>query len=107
MSLAWLAYVPVPGLFLIPAWLAPDDRFTRYHARQGGWLVGLLWLGLVVWGLMARASDADGYQAFIGLVTMLWLLGGLAGATAGIVGTVQGRYLRVRPVWDLLAALGR
>lgn len=107
VSLAWLAYVPVPGLALVPALARPDDRFHRYHARQGGWFVGLWWLGLILWGLLIRLSEADGYRTVLGAWTMLWILAGLAGAGFGAAWSTLGVYGRLRPVWDLLVALKR
>lgn len=107
MSLAWLAYVPVPGLAVAAAFSARDDPRTRYHAWQGGMLVGLLWIGLLLIGLLGQASGNPGFQTTIGALSLAWLAAGLGGIVYGAVGATRGLYVRVRPVWDLLAALQR
>lgn len=103
-AVPWLSYVPVPGLQVVAVWLAPDDPLTRYHAWQGGVLVAMLYAFLVVVGLLARASDAPAYLATMGLASGFGLLAGLAGLVYGAVSAARGRYGRVRPAWDLLAA---
>jgi hypothetical protein len=79
----------------------------RYHAWQGGTLTLLLWTALVLLGLLGRASDAEGLRTAIGAVSLLVLLAALAGFVFGAIGATRGLFVRVRPVWDLLAALGR
>lgn len=70
-------------------------------------LVGLIYLGLILFGLLARASSASAFQAIIGAFSLVWLLAGAAGIGLGIVGAVTGRYVRVRGAWDVLALLRR
>ncbi len=105
-SVAWIAYVPLPGLAFVPALAAPKDRLARYHAWQGGLLVSLLYAWLFLWGLAARpASDAA--RDVLGMMAGLGLLAGLVGLVWGAVGSALGRYVRIRPVWDLLRFAGR
>lgn len=103
MSLGWIAYLPIPGLFLVP-WLAqPRDRNARFHAWQGGLLVGLLWVVLILLGLLGRASDASGFQLFIGAVTLIVLIAYFIGALVGALAAGRDRFVRIRPVYDILA----
>lgn len=103
-AVPWLSYVPVPGLQAVAVLVAPDDPLTRYHAWQGGVLVALLYAFLVLVGFLARASDAPAYLATMGLLSGTILLAGVAGLVYGAVSAARGRYGRVRPAWDLLAA---
>lgn len=106
MSLGWIAYIPVPGLFIVPWLVQPDDRNARFHAWQGGLLVGLLWILLILLGLLGRASDGQGFQLFIGAVTLMVLLGYILGALVGGIAAGRDRFVRVRPVYDLLSLRG-
>lgn len=101
--MAWVAYVPVPGLALVPAWAAPHDPLARFHARQGGLLVGALYLALLGIGLLAQALPAATDALALAAAPVLLL--GLAGIAWGMAGALRSRYARVRPVWDLCAAL--
>ncbi len=107
MSLAWLAYIPVPGLALVPAWVDGQDRLTRFHAWQGGALVLLFWVGLILIGFLGRASDAGGFQTFVGTLSLGWIVAALVGMVWGIVASARGEYQRIRPVYDVLALFGR
>lgn len=91
----------------MPALAEGHDRFARFHAWQGGALVGLLWLGLILIGLLGRASDGEGFQTFIGVVSLFWLMAGFTGIGFGIAGAARGLHNRVRPVYDVLALFGR
>jgi cytochrome b len=102
-SLAWLGYVPVPGLFLVPVLARPDDRLARYHAWQSGLLVGLVYVGLTAVGLLAMASDAKAYRSTVGFVGGLLLLAGAVQLAWGGAGAARGRFPRLRPAWDLAA----
>lgn len=106
MAVPWLSYVPVPGIQLAAVWAAPEDPLTRYHAKQGGALVGLLYGWLILIGFLAGISDAAGFQATMGLLAGFPLLAALVGAVWGMVAAARGRYTRLRPVWDLLAVFG-
>lgn len=105
--LAWLAYVPIPGLALVPVAVHPGDRLTRFHAWQGTIAV----LGLVAWllviGLLARLSDADAYRTTLGIVSGLGLLAGLVQLGWGIASAALGRFQRLRPWWDLASLVRR
>lgn len=105
VAVPWLSYIPVPGMAFVAVWADPDDRLTRYHAWQGGLLVVAVYVLLISLGLLVRLSDAAGYLATMGLLSGLLLLGGLAGIVWGMVGALRRRYVRVRPVWDVLASL--
>lgn len=107
MSLAWLAYVPIPGLAFIPAFAAPYGRLERYHAWQGGLLTALLYTGLVLIGLLEKTSTSGGFLQFIGILAAIWLLVCLTGAGFGVAASFTGKFARIRPVWDLLRVLGR
>lgn len=107
MSLAWLAYVPLPFFAFIPAYAEPHGRFERFHAWQGGVLTALFYVGLILIGLFGKVSNAGGFQQFVGVVSALWMLACLVGLAFGIVGALKGRFGRVRPVSDLLTMLGR
>jgi hypothetical protein len=102
-AVAWVAYLPLPGLGLVPAWTAPHDPLARYHARQGGLLVALLYAVLLALGLAGQAmpAAADALAA----TAAPFLLLGLAGIAWGMAGALRSRYARVRPVWDLCALL--
>jgi hypothetical protein len=102
-AVAWVAYLPLPGLDLVPAWAAPHDPLARYHARQGGVLVGLLYVLLLAIGFLGQAMpDAS---PIIAIVAAPVLLLGLAGIAWGIFGALRARYVRVRPAWDICAAI--
>jgi hypothetical protein len=107
VSLVWIAYLPIPGLGLVPALARPDDRFHRYHAHQGGWAVVAWWLGLLLLGSLAMVSEATAYRIIVGSLTMAWLVAGVAMVAFGVVWSVTGRFGRMRPVWDVLSLLGR
>jgi hypothetical protein len=104
-AVAWVAYLPLPGLGLVPAWAAPHDPLARYHARQGGVLVGLLYALLLGIGLLGQAFP--GASPAIAIVAAPVLLLGLAGILWGLAGALRARYVRVRPAWDLCALLWR
>ena len=106
-SVAWVGYVPVPGLFLVPALARPGDRLSRYHAWQSGLLVGLLYAAMTLVGLLAMASDAKAYRATVGFVGGLLLLAGLVQLGWGGAGAAMGRFPRLRPAWDLARVLRR
>lgn len=103
-AVPWLSYVPIPGLQAIAVLIAPDDPLTRYHAWQGGVLVALLYAFLVLVGFLVRISDAPSYLAAMGLLAGAGLLAGIGGLGYGAYAAARGRYGRVRPAWDLLAA---
>lgn len=102
-GVAWLSYVPLPGLALVPLALHPDDRLARYHARQGTLLVVGLLLAMMLVGLLTLLSDASGYRTTVGLLSGVLLLAGVAQLVWGAVGAALGRYPRLRPAWDLAA----
>jgi hypothetical protein len=102
-AVAWVAYLPIPGLGLVPAWAAPHDPLARYHARQGGLLVALLYVLLLAVGFMAQTAPAA--KDALAIVAAPILLLGLAGSAWGILGALRARYVRIRPVWDLCAAI--
>jgi len=105
-GVAWLAYVPIPALAVVPVLLRPGDRLVRYHAWQGGTLVVLLLAVLVLVGLAARVLPA-GAQGPVGLLAGLLLLGGLVQLVYGAAGAAMGRFPRLQPAWGLASALRR
>ena len=106
-GVAWLSYLPVPGLALVPVLLHPGDRLARYHAWQGGLLVGGLWLLMSLFALLILAVGADGFRATAGFLFGVLLIGGLVQMVWGAVASAMGRYPRLRPAWDLAAAIRR
>lgn len=106
-SVAWLSYVPLPGLALAAVALRPRDRLVRFHAWQGTLAILGLLLFLFAVGLLARISDASGYRAFLGFVSGLGLLAVLVQLGWGVAAAAMGRFTRLRPWWDVAAALKR
>jgi Na+/melibiose symporter-like transporter len=106
-GVAWLSYVPIPGLALVPVLLNPGDRLSRYHAWQGTALVlGFLAVMFVV-GLLTLLSEGKGYRAVVGSVAGILLVAAVIQMAWGAVGAAMGRYPRLRPAWDVAAALRR
>lgn len=104
-GVAWLSYLPVPGLAYVAVRLAPSDRLVRFHAWQGGILVGAAYVALFVAGLLLSLPGmASGAQA-MGYVLGPFVLAVLVGCVVGAIGAVRGRYTRVRPAWDLAVRL--
>lgn len=103
--MAWLAYVPVPGLAFLSVALRPGDRLTRFHAWQGTLAVLGLLLWLLLTGLLARLSDAGGYRTALGFVSGLGLLAGFVQLGWGIASAALGRFQRLRPWWDVAILL--
>ncbi|HLF16535.1 MAG TPA: hypothetical protein VI796_03785 [Candidatus Thermoplasmatota archaeon] len=106
-AVAWVAYLPLPGLALIPRLAAPGSRLARYHAWQGGVLVGLVYAIVVPLGIVASAGGGRLLLAVVGALAAITLAAGLAATVVGIASASRGRFVRIRPVWDLLALLGR
>lgn len=104
---AWLSYLPVPGLALVPVLLHPGDRLARYHAWQGGVLVGGLWVLMTLFALLILAIDAQAFRAGAGFLVGVLLIAALVQMVWGAVASARGRYPRLRPAWDLAAALRR
>lgn len=88
-------------------WIAPDDPLTRYHARQGGLLVLGLYAWLLLVGFLTAFSDAPAYLATMGLLAGMPMAAAVIGMVWGITSAAMGRYARIRPVWDAVAAWGR
>lgn len=106
-GVAWVGYVPVPGLFLVPLLAAGGDRFARYHAWQSGVLVLGTYVLLMVVGLLGLLSDAKAYRTLVGFVAGVVLIGAFVQMVLGMVGTGMRRYPRLRPAWDVVALLRR
>ena len=106
-GVAWLSYVPVPGLALVPVLLRPEDRLTRYHAWQGGILVGGLWVAMTLFGFLVLAVDDEGFRGVAGFLFAVLLFTGLGQLLWGGVRSAMGQYPRLRPAWDLAALLRR
>src|SRR5688572_31957015 len=106
-GVAWLSYLPIPGLALIPVLLHPGDRLARYHAWQGGLLVGGLWVLMTLLALLILAIDAEAFRGIAGFVFGVLLIAALVQMAWGGIASALGRYPRLRPAWDLAAALRR
>ncbi|MEK6976158.1 MAG: hypothetical protein AABY18_07435 [Candidatus Thermoplasmatota archaeon] len=104
-SVAWLSYVPLPGLALAAVAARPRDRLVRFHAWQGTLAILGLLVFLFLTGLAARLSEARAYRLSLGLLSGLGLLAGFVQLGWGIAGAATGRYVRLRPWWDLAAML--
>ena len=104
---AWLSYLPIPGLAFVPVLLHPGDRLARYHAWQGGLLVGGLWVVMTVFALLILAIDAKAFRDVAGFLFGLLLIAAVVQMVWGAVASAMGRYPRLRPAWDLAAALRR
>jgi hypothetical protein len=102
---AWISYVPLPGLALVPLALHPGDRLTRYHARQGTCLAVAFLAVMLVVGLLTLLSEAKAFRATVSFLSGLVLLAGAIQMIWGGVGAAFGRYPRLRPAWDLAAAM--
>ena len=106
-SVAWLSYVPLPGLALLPLALHPGDRLTRYHARQGTVLVLVLYVAMLLVGFLSLLSGGKGYRTTVSTLSGLLLVAGAVQLVWGGAGAAMGRYPRLRPAWDLAAATRR
>jgi uncharacterized membrane protein len=107
VSLGWIAYLPVPGLSIIP-WLGQGtDRNARFHAWQGGLLVAMLWLVLIVLGVLVQAAPTEGLRLILGAITLMVLVAYLIAALLGGITAARDRYIRIRPVYDLLTLMKR
>lgn len=104
-GVAWLGYVPVPGLAFVPALVRPASRLARYHAWQGGLLVALVYLALLVVGLLGLLSEGDAYRATVAATAAAVLVAAVVQMLWGAVGAALGRYPRLRPAWDVANAL--
>lgn len=106
-AVAWLSYVPLPGLALVAVRLHPEDRLTRFHAWQGTVLVVGLLAAMLVVGLLTLVSEAKGYRAVVGGLSGILLVAGVVQLVWGAVSAGLGRFVRLRPAWDVAAALRR
>lgn len=106
-GVAWLAYLPLPGLALAQVRMHPADRLARYHAWQGTALVVGTYLALVLTGLLALLSDAKPYRALVGLAAGLVLLGAVVQMLWGMAAAATGRFTRLQPAWSLAALVRR
>ena len=106
-AVAWLSYVPLPGLAFVAVRLHPEDRLTRFHAWQGTVLVVGLLAAMLVVGLVTLLSAAKGYRAAVGSVSGVLLVAGVVQLTWGAASAAMGRFVRLRPAWDVAAALRR
>ena len=106
-GVAWLSYVPLPGLALAAVMIRPGDRLVRFHAWQGTFAILGILLFLFLVGLTARLSEARAYRLALGLLSGIGLLAGLVQLGWGIASAATGKYARLRPWWDLAAMLKR
>jgi hypothetical protein len=99
-GLAALSYLPVPGLAYLVARARPKDELVRHHARQGGLLTIVACGLLVALGLLAGIGPA---RPVVAAVAAVVLAVAVAGALTGAIGAGRGRFVRLRPLWDVLA----
>lgn len=106
-GLAWLGYLPIPGLALLAVLAAPRDRLVRYHAWQASVLVVGLLAVLILVGMLSLASEARAFRTILGLLSGLVMLAAFVQMGWGAVAAAQGRYVRLRPAWDVASLLRR
>ncbi len=107
MAVAWLSYVPVPGLQWVAVRIAPADPLTRYHAKQAGLMVAVLYVWVFTIGLLTGLDDSPAYLATMGLLAGVPAAAILISLVVGLVGAARRRYARIRPFWDFLALVTR
>ncbi len=101
-AVAWLAYVPLPGLFLIPLLGHRGDRLARFHGIQGGIVTVAFLLLLMLSGFYSYARSGTTASApDAAILALVVMLGGLGYLVAGAVAAGRGRFLRLRPAWDV------
>jgi hypothetical protein len=101
-DLAWLAYIPVPGLGLAASWAAPQDRLVRFHARQGGALIIILYAIMACLGLVTLILPPAGRPPIAAIAAAVLALAGVA-IVVGVWTSLAGRFTRLRPLWDMVA----
>jgi hypothetical protein len=106
-GIAWLAYLPIPGLGLVPALARPDDRLARYHAWQGTVLVVGFLIVMAAGGLLTVAVGGKSAPMAAGLLLGLIFVAGVGQMLWGGIAAAMGRYPRLRPAWDLARLLRR
>lgn len=106
-GVAWLGYLPIPGLALAALAAAPTARLVRYHAWQATMLVALLYLWLIAIGMLSLLSTAPAFRTSLGLISGIGLVAALVQLALGGVAAARGLYPRLRPAWDLAALLRR
>lgn len=106
-AVAWLSYLPLPGIAFVPVLLHPRDRLCRYHAWQGTTLVLGLLAAMFLIGLMTLLSDAEGYRRAVGFVAGILLVAGVVQLVWGAIAAALGRFPRLRPAWDVAASIRR
>lgn len=101
-AVAWLAYLPLPGLFLVPLLGARGDRFARFHALQGGVLTLTFLVLLMLSGFYAFARNGTkAAPVDAAILSALLFVAGLGYITVGLIAAARGRFTRLRPAWDL------
>ncbi|MEK6985864.1 MAG: hypothetical protein AABX89_05750 [Candidatus Thermoplasmatota archaeon] len=101
-AVAWLAYIPLPGLFLVPLLGARGDRLARFHALQGGVLTIAFLVLLMLSGFYAFARNGTkAAPVDAAILSALLFVVGLAYLVIGAIAAARGRFTRLRPVWDL------
>ncbi len=104
MTLAWLAYVPVPGIQLVPVLVRPDDPHVRFHAWQGFLTVLAGWMTIVALGLLAALG---GIMALIAGTLAAWALVLLVAVLVwAAMGAAAGRYPRIPGAFQVASAIG-
>ena len=102
-SVAWVAYVPIPVIFLVPLLAARGDRLARFHGIQGGiaTTASLVLLMLAGFYKVARSGVQGAAPPDAAILALVVMVGGLVLCLTGLVAAARGRYLRLRPAWDL------
>lgn len=91
----------MPGLSVLLARRAPRDRLVRFHARQATWVVLPFFVLILAVGVALQAQPAA--RVALSPVAAALFLGMLVACLVGGVSAARGRFVRIRPVWDLLA----
>jgi uncharacterized membrane protein len=99
-GLAASCYLPLPGLAWLAVLAAPADRLVRFHARQATVAVVAAYVLLLTLGWLAAAAPA--LVGFVAAAAGTVLAVAIVALAAGCASAAMGRYLRLRPAWDLL-----
>ncbi len=92
-SLVWLSYLGI--LFLVPLLAQKDNRFAKFHAKQGmvlffyevAWGIIAVFLWLIFWGIAAATGGA--LTICVPLVGLLIFAGWVFFVVISIIGIIQ------------------
>jgi uncharacterized membrane protein len=94
-TIAWLSYVPLPGLGVVAALLAPEDRLVRFHAWQGTLLILAGFAAMALLGGLALAVPEGAGRTAFGAAAGLVLVAGVVLLVLGLLSAALGRFDRL------------